>query len=539
MTKSSKHKEILFVADMVRGQLPGAGGAENNDDVLLMHLAGQEDLHVSFEHCSQLTQETLDKADFVIVGNFVSLSDSMKASIQKKPFLIYEHDHKYLRTRDPSPFKDFVAPRNQIINEEFYQNASAVVVLSEVCREVIQKNLRIDEVHSIGTSLWSDEQLDFLGSLSENEKINETAIIDSSNSIKGRAEAIKHCATSGIEYTLIQTKAREEFWQELSLYKRLVFMPQVLETFSRLCAEAKMVGCKLVTKPRLLGFASESSWTLSGKDLVEETRARVHKALQLFDALVREEKPEVNTGDGEITVILNAYRRPDILEEQIEAIRNQSVKVKDIWVWINRSEATFSEEWLAELGVKYFQSNFNWKFYGRFAAAMLADTEFVAMFDDDTIPGKEWLSNCVQTMNETPGILGGVGCILPGERYTGHHRVGWSNPNEETTEVDLVGHAWFFKSEWLKYLWMEKPYTWENGEDIQFSYTAQKYGGIKTYVAPHPKDKPELYSSLKGMEYGVDEVATSRARNHDVFYAQRDACVRNAIKNGWKIVKER
>jgi hypothetical protein len=168
---------------------------------------------------------------------------------------------------------------------------------------------------------------------------------------------------------------------------------------------------------------------------------------------------------------------------------------------------------------------------------MLADTEYIAIYDDDTMPGKKWHENCLETMGERPGILGGIGVVLPGERYYGHRRVGWSAPNAEVEQVDLVGHAWFFKSEWLQYFWREKPYTWENGEDIHFSYTAQKYGGIKTYVPPHPMDDKDMFSSLKGMEYGVDDVATSATRNHEVFYRQRNACVKHAVDNGWKLVK--
>ena len=36
-----------------------------------------------------------------------------------------------------------------------------------------------------------------------------------------------------------------------------------------------------------------------------------------------------------------------------------------------------------------------------FAAALLADTEYIAIYDDDTIPGKQWHSNCLKT-NENP-----------------------------------------------------------------------------------------------------------------------------------------
>ena len=55
----------------------------------------------------------------------------------------------------------------------------------------------------------------------------------------------------------------------------------------------------------------------------------------------------------------------------------------------------------------------------------------------------------------------------------------------------------------------------------------------------HPKEDVEVFSSLKGYEYGVDDKASSNSRNHTVFYQQRDACVSNAIDNGWKTVEMR
>ena len=97
----------------------------------------------------------------------------------------------------------------------------------------------------------------------------------------------------------------------------------------------------------------------------------------------------------------------------------------------------------------------------------------------------------------------------------------------------MVGHAWFIPRSSVMDLWREIPYCWDNGEDIQLSYLSQKYSAIKTYVPPHPLDKPQMHSSTKGMEYGVDTKATSRPTNHQVFYSERDNCVRNAIDNGW------
>ena len=238
-------------------------------------------------------------------------------------------------------------------------------------------------------------------------------------------------------------------------------------------------------------------------------------------------------------MILNCYRRPEYLQHQIDSIRKQTVQPKQIWIWVNHHSDNENIDFTQFNVDRVIKNDYNWKFYGRFAGAMLADTKYIALFDDDTIPGTNWFENCVNTMKVTPGILGGAGVLLKDERYYGHSRTGWSALNEKTTEVDLVGHAWFFEKEWLKYLWMEKPFTWNNGEDIQFSYTAQKYGNIKTYCPPHPSSNKELHSSLQGYELGVDSKATSNSRNHEVFYAQRDACVKNAIINGWKPVYKR
>lgn len=532
-------KKIIFISDFFRDDING--GAESNDSVLISFLEEE-----GFEVIRQKSRETKpDPSCMHIVSNFVGLSEENKKKLREEcEYIVYEHDHKYLKTRDPSKFKYFKAPPNQVINREFYARAKKVVVLSKVCKEVIQSNLNIDNVHSIGTSLWTEERLSFIAELLAERGVvvdDSYAVLDSANPTKGSADASHWCKDNDIDYQLIKSPDEKEFLRQLANFEKLVFMPQVLETFCRLVAEAKMLGVRVVTRPNMIGMASEDDlWSKSGVELINAISKRVNKALNDFVDFILEE-PEEERRD--ITAILTCYKRPHLLREQIDALKNQSVPPKEIWVWINEPDRHDFDYEKIKMGlpfdVKIFDCNHNWKFYGRFAAAMLADTEYVALFDDDTIPGKDWLSNCLTTMNRTPGILGGVGCVLPGDRYYGHERVGWSHPNEETREVDLVGHAWFFKRDWLQYLWREKPFMWDNGEDIQFSYMAQKYGNIKTYVPPHPVTKPEMHSSLKGMKYGIDDVATSNTRNHEVFYNQRDECVRNAIKNGWKILKER
>jgi hypothetical protein len=241
-----------------------------------------------------------------------------------------------------------------------------------------------------------------------------------------------------------------------------------------------------------------------------------------------------------ITVVLNCYKRPEYLKEQIDAIKKQTKAPTEIWLWMNacKENKKFNPY---NLGLdKVFKSDTNCKYHGRFAIALLAQTEYVAFFDDDTIPGDQWFENCLNTMKETPGILGGAGCILHSRFYVQHQRMGWPVKNPVTMRVDLVGHAWFMKRDHLNYMWYETPYTYENGEDIQLSYLAKKYGDVNTYCPPHPEEQPRLHSSLKPEEYGNDSKASSNGSLMPIpeFYAQRDACISHGIDNGWITVIE-
>ena len=531
-----KSKDVIFIADFFRTDI--LGGAESNDFVLISRLES-EGFKVEKVKSTDVSSEFIlkNKDKNFIVSNFIGLSKDSKDNLVESgcKYIIYEHDHKYVSSRDPSIFANYDVPTNKIVNKRFYESAFSVVVLSKICKEVIEKNLNLTNVHSIGCSLWTKEKFALLRDLAKNKKI-DTVVLQSNNPTKGTSAAENVCKSKNIEYKLISSPDEKEFLTMLSKAERLVFIPQVLETFCRLVAEAKMLGCKVLTKTSLLGFASEECFSLSGEELIDELSGRVETAIGFF---VKELQEESKDFPDSITTILNCYRRPHLLKQQIKTIKNQTVQSDEIWVWVNDSEENKNYNFDELQGVKIFRCNHNWKFYGRFAAAMLADTKYVAMFDDDTMPGKNWFKNCTSTMKSNPGILGGVGCLISGNKYYGHQRVGWSNPNEEIVEVDLVGHAWFFPRGCLQYLWREKPQTWDNGEDIQFSYLAQKYGNVKTFVPPHPKEDKSQFSSLQGFELGVDDVATSNSRNHEVFYKQRDDCVGNAVLNGWKPVRSR
>jgi len=242
-----------------------------------------------------------------------------------------------------------------------------------------------------------------------------------------------------------------------------------------------------------------------------------------------------------ISIILNVYKRPEMLEKQIQAIKNQSVEIKseNIHVWYNLPLEKSSEQFLPKDDlIKTYECNWNTKFWGRFTIPLLLNTKYIAIFDDDILPGKDWFKNCIETIEtpETNGILGGSGVILHENNYVPHNKVGWNALHSDKTErADLVGHAWFYRQEWAKYLWYENPYTWENGEDIMFSFLAQKYGNINTFVPKHPESNKNLWSSDYGvgMQVGMDNNASWRKVNH---LALRGDVCKYCVKNGWKTV---
>ena len=65
-----------------------------------------------------------------------------------------------------------------------------------------------------------------------------------------------------------------------------MFFPGLLETFSRVSAEAKMLGLSLLTTPKKLGFYSEEIHKLSGIELIDELRKRNEQALTKFEELL-------------------------------------------------------------------------------------------------------------------------------------------------------------------------------------------------------------------------------------------------------------
>jgi hypothetical protein len=315
-------RRITIVSDFFANEINGGAELVDAEVVSLLIQDGKEVYKIK---SSSLTENFIKEHlnDFYIVSNFVAMSERAKKFLKQTDYVIYEHDHKYLRIRDPSSFENFKAPESQIINKDFYSNAVAVLCQSKKHAEVVESNLKTGNIVNLGCSLWSSTEMSLLEKHIDTPKNDRYAIMDSGNHVKGRFEAIKYCEKNGLQYDLIATGTYEYFISTLSQYRGIVFLPQVLETFSRLAVEARILNCQLLTNKNI-GASYENWFKLKGRDLfdmVKEKKLEVFKTLSSFIDGKRIEKSQV---EGDVTVILNMYRRPQNMDMQIKAVKAEA-----------------------------------------------------------------------------------------------------------------------------------------------------------------------------------------------------------------------
>lgn len=240
-----------------------------------------------------------------------------------------------------------------------------------------------------------------------------------------------------------------------------------------------------------------------------------------------------------ISVIINCYKRYDSIPQMIEAIKAQTITPREIHVLFNTNPPPALIEYLRNSNISnYVISQANLGVWNRFAYALNMQSEYVCIFDDDTIPGIGWFKNCMEQMKIKEALLGTVGILFKDKQiYLNNERFGWPSQNDKAVEVDLVGHSWFFKREWLPVFWKDLPpvegYNFM-GEDMQFSYALQKYLNIPTIVPPHPKNNMNLWGSTKPYESGSDNNAISMTGKA----SRINDAVRRLRSMGWRLLCE-
>lgn len=277
--------KVCYVSDYFLSDI--IGGGELNDYELCCELE-KHSYRVNKIRSNQLSMNMLDKTSVYIISNFVNLNQQVKDYITNKcKYVIYEHDHKYLRSRNPALFKEYKAPKEEIINEKFYRNAKKIFCQSSFHEKIIRNNLKDCNIDNISGNLWSLEHLKLLRKLSKKKKKDCYSILDSRINHKNTLETIFYCKQKKYNYELISSSDYKNFLFLMSNNDKFIFLPKTPETLSRVVVEARMMNIRVITNKRV-GASYENWFKLKGEELINYMINKRQKVLDSVMEVINE-----------------------------------------------------------------------------------------------------------------------------------------------------------------------------------------------------------------------------------------------------------
>jgi hypothetical protein len=264
--------KIVFIADFFVEQILGGGELNNEELLKLLICDGHNVLKINSHNVTETFIKNNSDAKFII-ANFVNMNPTLLRHFYGTDYIIYEHDHKYLASRNPGAYPGFKAPPSALVNVDFYKNAAAVLCQSEFHLEIIKMNLDFDNLVNLSGNIWSLSSLDLMAELAVKEKADACSIMDSKIAHKNTREAVMYCEHTKKTYNLISNNVYERFLDQLSNNKTFVFFPKTPETLSRVVVEARMMGMSVVVN-KMIGATREPWYELKGIELVEFMRAK-------------------------------------------------------------------------------------------------------------------------------------------------------------------------------------------------------------------------------------------------------------------------
>jgi hypothetical protein len=261
--------EFVMVTDFLFSEV--GGGAEINAESLVDRFS-EHNIIIPILKSSNITTEYLSKNrdKIFIFSNFILLREECKQyAIKHLRYFVYEQDHKYLKTRNPVGYKNFIAPKQDLANVEFYRAAIKVMFLTKLSMDVFVLNTGLTNTLNLKSSTWRQEELQYIKGICNAEKNNIIAIMDSNNPIKRTDDCIEYCIKNNLKYELISDPVFVKFMDKMSGFSKLLFLTGHLETCARIVVEAKMLNLKVTTQKKLIGAASEDWYSLSGEELID------------------------------------------------------------------------------------------------------------------------------------------------------------------------------------------------------------------------------------------------------------------------------
>lgn len=276
---------FCFIADYFTDDLP-FGGAEICNSVLVGLLREQGHTVLGVK-AAEVNHDLINLFEGTfIVSNRMTLPYEMQKALQSKDYIIYEHDFGCIQLRDPSLYDGYIAPLTHRINIDFYKNARKVILQSDPHLKWFKANSGLENLVSAKSNPFQQDHLDLLSEIETARRQNgackdSVAVLDHPYWQKNTAGAVEYCQKNQLKFTIIPRMPNDKFLKELACYKALVFLPQVFETFSRVCAEAACIGLDVITNSNV-SFAQSDYAESRGQSLINYFKRNNQQIVQLF-----------------------------------------------------------------------------------------------------------------------------------------------------------------------------------------------------------------------------------------------------------------
>lgn len=208
---------------------------------------------------------------------------------------------------------------------------------------------------------------------------------------------------------------------------------------------------------------------------------------------------------ADLTVLLTVFKRKT-LSMQLEALNRQSISARQVVVYHDEHHRRIPRRSLLRRGISVTENSANTKFIGRFAYLINAPTEWIAVMDDDIIPGAYCLENYLAQAEQTGGIIGGMGRIARSNPL----KDGLTQPPDvgirpDPVLVDFVGHMWLFRKQLLFDMFAFPPVTYATGEDMHLCFSSKLRSGVPSFAGGQRSDDESCDTSMN--KYAADEHA--------------------------------
>ncbi|MAB44291.1 MAG: hypothetical protein CMN67_02490 [Sphingomonadaceae bacterium] len=213
-----------------------------------------------------------------------------------------------------------------------------------------------------------------------------------------------------------------------------------------------------------------------------------------------------NECDNNWVAVITLWKRIDYLEEQLDAVFGQSVPPESVILIQNEYHIDIPDDIRSRDRIEVIQSGLN-SLYTRWIVGYLANAKFVCVFDDDVIPGSDWIQSCIRTSEKHNALVG-----PSGRRAKPSETPAWESVetvgSDNDALCDWVCNSYFFQTEWIKYIVEARRYrsSHKTFDDIQLATTLKALGNINCVVPAQPSSDKRLNGHLK-RKYGHDEHA--------------------------------